>query len=113
MGAMQNKVLSELKKITEEAGCEFLQEPDWANNGDVRIQKGWKNLLGFYYMFDSGGGAFGSKMTFQFYPGDKQVRRTCGFTDESCIRHDYITYEDTDGIQEMLSWVKQYLSRAR
>lgn len=106
---MQKKVLNELKRIVEEANCEFLREPDWANTGEVRIQKGWKNLLGFYYDFQSGG-TFGSRMTLQFYPGDLPIRRTCGFTDPSCIRHDYIRYEDTNGIQQMFNWVKKYIS---
>jgi len=102
---MQDKILDAIHKVAKKHKCDFVKNSSYANVGNVYIQPVGKftNCLSFYYDFQP------SNCTLQFYPGDKEVVATCGFTHPNCIMDFYTKYDTPQKIDDMLDWVSKHL----
>ena len=50
---MQEKILSELRSLTEAAEFEFVKNTDYTNTGHVFIMNGWDTIAAFNYNFQT------------------------------------------------------------
>jgi hypothetical protein len=89
---IQSKFLGMVKELFEKHGYDYIHHPDWANTGTVFAQKknSFDNALGFNYDFQNSWG----NATIQIYPGNAQVKKTCGYTDRNCVLHSYFDYSN-------------------
>lgn len=101
----QKRMLARIQEIVEAAGYDFERNGAWANTGSVYVRRkgSFHHVLAMSYDYQSG------YFTHQWYPADTQVRHTCGFTHETCIRHSYIKTSDGAKCEAELVWLEERL----
>ena len=96
--SMQKLLMAELKKIAEKNDCELIINYQYSNTGKAWFMNGLSKKIGFSFDFQN------SKAILQFFPGDKEIVGTCGFTHTNCFLNAYISYvDDLDGWLEIIS----------
>lgn len=106
--SIQTIVMDEIKRSVEEKNLTFSVDYQFANTGTIRIMKGLKTILAFAFNFQSSW----KTIKFQFYPGDKNVVATCGFTHGDCIRTDYFEYHQIETqVPNIIDFIKGYAEK--
>ena len=104
---IQDKALAAIKKLAKNFGLEFVEQRQWANTGSVMLMDDLDNVLHFGYQFHR------DYAVLQFYPGDKPIVNTCGFTHQACIQDAYIPYHELYKLHKTLAWLANELSKIR
>ena len=100
--SMQKLITEELRKFAEELGCTLVINYNYSNTGKAWFMKGLTKKVGFYFDFQT------DTMSLQFYPGDKEVVGTCGFTHQNCFSNVYVNY-GRDDLEGTMSVIKSKL----
>ena len=100
----QTLILNKMQKMATEVGYTFIDNPVWANTGNCEILDDDLNcIVRFGYSFQNAW----KNMSFAFFPNDKHISRR--FAKDEPIKHDYIDFDDTAKLKDMLNWFGKQL----
>lgn len=107
MGDVQNKVLDMIRETAEEHGFEMLLQARYANTGSIYIQKpgSFSNALSIAYDFQT------DYCSFNMYPpGREPIGGMIDEGERGCIKHIYAKYSSSQQMNEIVSFIDEWLS---